>query len=260
MDSLFSSPHYRHPSSLSFFTDRQKVKIKSHLVDSNKRAYGTFPSFSPLHLELSPGVRIIDTFSDHFSFNHSGKNDNQCFQQLDSMVIESSLLQSTAIVTIDTSIKNDIATSISHMHISNQPLTKTIHHTAFVTSVEAELFAIRYGINQASAKESISKIIVVTDSIHVTNKIFNPTSHSLQIHVVAIFKELCHFFFRNSNNMIEFWESPNRLNWHLHKAVGCELKSSNPMPVYLCKTLWNFSRKSECNDISSFRWQGKPFP
>jgi len=73
MDSPFSSPHYRYPSSLSFFIDQQKAKIKSHLVDSNKRAYGTFPSFSPHYLELSLGVRIIDTFSDHFSFNHSGK-------------------------------------------------------------------------------------------------------------------------------------------------------------------------------------------
>jgi len=162
------------------------------------------PSFSPLHPELSPDVRIIDTFSDHFSFNHSGKNDNQCLQQLDSMVIESSLLQSTAIVTIDASIKNDIATSISHMHISNQPLTKTIHYAAFITSAEAELFAIRYGINQASAKESISKIIVVTDSIHVAKKIFDPTSHPLQIHTVAILKKLCYFFSRNSNNIIEF--------------------------------------------------------
>ena len=77
MDSPFSSSHYWHPSSLSFFTDRQKAKIKSHIVDSNKRAYGTFPSFSPLHPELSLGVRIIDTFSDRFSFNHSRKNDNQ---------------------------------------------------------------------------------------------------------------------------------------------------------------------------------------
>jgi len=184
MDSLFSSSYCHHSSSLSFFTDRQKAKIKSYLVDSNKRAYRTFPSFSPLHPELSSGVRVIDTFLDCFSFNHSGKNNNQCLQQLDSMVIESLFLQSTTIVAIDASIKNDIATSISYTHILYQPLTKTIHHTAFITSVEAELFTIRCGINQASAKESISKIIVITDSIHIAKKIFDPISHSFQIHIV----------------------------------------------------------------------------
>ena len=73
MDSPFSSPHYCYLSSLSFFTDQQKAKIKSYLVDSNKRAYRTFPSFSSLHPELSPDIRIIDTFSDCFSFNHSEK-------------------------------------------------------------------------------------------------------------------------------------------------------------------------------------------
>jgi len=119
MDSLFSSPHNHHPSSLRFFTDRQKAKIKSHLVDSNKRAYETFPSFSPLHPELSPGVRIIDTFSDRFSFNHSGKNDNQCLQQLDSMVIESLLSQSTAIVAMNASvIRREYGQTLARVRVS----------------------------------------------------------------------------------------------------------------------------------------------
>ena len=218
---------------LSAFSQIDKKKIKSHLVDSNNRAYGTSPSFSPLHPELTLGVRIINTFSDCFSFNHSNKKNNKHhLQQLDSMVIKSSLSQSIAIIATDASIKNDIATSISHTYISNQPLIKTIHYVAFVTSAEAELFAIRCGINQASAKESISKIIVITDSIHMAKKIFDPTSHPLQTHAVAILEELRHFFSRNSNNSIEFWESPSRLNWYLYKVVDYELKSSNPMPVY----------------------------
>jgi len=74
-------------------------------------------------------------------------------------------------------------------------------------------------------------------------------SHPLQIHVVAILEELCYLFSRNSNNVIEFGESTSRLNWHLHKAVDHELKSSNPTPVYPCKISWDFSRKSECDDI-----------
>jgi len=73
MDFSFCSPQYCHLFSLTSFTDQQKTKIKSHLVDSNNRAYGTFPSFSPLYSELSLGVRIIDTFSDCFYFNYSKK-------------------------------------------------------------------------------------------------------------------------------------------------------------------------------------------
>jgi len=128
------------------------------------------------------------------------------------MVIELSLLQSIAIITTDASIKNNIATSILHMHTSNQSLIKMLHHMAFVTSAEAELFAIRCGINQASTKENISKIIVVTNSIHIAKKIFDPLFHLLQIHAVAILKELYHFLSRNPNNLIKFWESSSHLN------------------------------------------------
>jgi len=100
-------------------------------------------------LELSLGFRVIDIFSDRFSFNlcNKEKNDNLCLHQLNLVVIESSLSQSTAIVTMDTSIKNNIAISISHMYISNQPIIKTLYYAVFVTSSEAELFAIRCGIN-----------------------------------------------------------------------------------------------------------------
>ena len=152
------------------------------------------------------------------------------------MVIESSLLQSIAIVAMNASIKNNIATSISHTHILNYPFIKTLHHVTFVTSPEAELFAIRCSINQALFKENISKIIVFTNSIHVAKKIFDPLSHSLQIHTVTILNELWQYFSRDSNNSIEFLECPSRLNWHLHKAVNLETKASNPMPVYPCKT------------------------
>ena len=136
---------------------------------------------------------------------------------------------------MDASIKNDVAISILHMHISNHPLIKILHHTTFVTSVEAELFAIRCSINQVLSKENISKIIVFTNSIHVAKKIFDPSSHLLQIHTVAILNELWQFFSRDSNNWIEFWECLSCLNWHLHKAVNLETKVSNPTLVYPCK-------------------------
>jgi len=148
------------------------------------------------------------------------------------VVIELSLLQSIAIVAMDASIKNDIATFISHTHILNHSLIKTLHHVTFVTSPEAELFAIRCGINQALFKENISKIIVFT---HVAKKIFDSLSHSLQIHAVAILNELWQYFSRDLNNSIEFLECPSHLNWHLHKAVNLETKASNLMPVYPCK-------------------------
>ena len=111
---------------------------------------------------------------------------------------------SMALVVTDASIKNDIATLISHIHLANYPLIKTVHYTAFVTSMETELFAIRCSINQACIKENMSKIIVVTDSIHVTKKIFNSKLHLYQSHTTAILSKLCCFFNTKQENSIEF--------------------------------------------------------
>jgi len=150
---------------------------------------------------------------------------------------------------MDASIKNDIATSISHTHIANSLLIKTLYHAAFITSTEAELFAIRCNINQASNKKDIFKIIVITDSIHAAKKIFDPLAHPFQVHAMAILSEICQFFVNNYNNSIEFWECPSQLNWNLHKTVSKDSKAFNPLPVYSCKTSWDFSRKIKCNDI-----------
>ena len=156
---------------------------------------------------------------------------------------------STAITIMDTSIKNNITTAISHIHISNRPLSKTHHHLAFVMSIGVELFAIRCSINQASSIDNISKIIVATDSIYTARKIFDILPHPYQIHTTAILEDLCTFFSKNSINSIEFWESSSCFNWHLHKTVDCESKSSNHTPIFPCKTSWDYSKKTECNDI-----------
>ena len=139
------------------------------------------------------------------------KNDTARSQQLDDITIVSSLLSHTALIVSDASIKHDIATSVSHIHMWDKPLIKTVHHAVFVTSTEAELFAIRCGLNQACNEEEISKIIVVTNSIHMAKKIFNMKSHLYQIHATAILKELRQFFSKCQENHIEFWECPSCL-------------------------------------------------
>ena len=238
IDSSFGSSHNRHPSFLYNFTDHQKKNIKDHLVDTNNRSHVFFSAFFPTHPEFSPGFQIIDIFSNRFSFNlcKKEKNNKFCIYQLNSMVIEASLSQSIAIAALDTSINNDIATSISHTYVANQPLIKTLHHAAFVTSTKAELFAFRYGINQATSNSNISKIVVITDSIHSAKRIFKLSSHPFQNQSIAILEDLQHFFSKDLSNLIKFWEYPSHLNWHLHKAVNLGIKAFKPTPAYPCKT------------------------
>ena len=140
-------------------------------------------------------------------------------------------------------------TSISHVHIANHSLTKTVHHASFVTSTKAELFAIRCGINQACSINSVSKIIVITNSIHATKKIFDSKSHPYQLHSAAILSELQRFFNSNLNNSIEFWECPSHLKWELYLNIDKDSKSFHPTPSYLSKISWDYCKKIDSDDI-----------
>ena len=165
------------------------------------------------------------------------------------MVLQNSSIPNTALVITDASIKYDIAMSIAHIHSINRPLIKTIHHASFVTSSETELFAIRCSINQACLLDNVSKIVVVTDSIHVAKKIFDPESHPLQSHSTAILSNLQTFFTANNSNSIEFWKCPSKLKWKLHHKVDKDSKSFVVMPSFPSKTSWEFCKKSNSDDL-----------
>jgi len=211
MDDLLNSCNKPHSLSINMLTEHQKNTVKGHLIDLNNKLFGVFPLFSPLNPEFNLGSRIVDIFPNRVSFNLTNKvkSNKLHFQQLDNMTLYSLSSPHMAIIVTDASIKNDFATSVSHIHICNHPLIKTVHYMAFVTSTEAELFAMRCGISQVCSKENISKIIVVTDSIHVAKKIFDDKTHPYQIHMTAILSKLQQFLTTGQGNSIKFWECPS---------------------------------------------------
>ena len=242
-----------HPLSLSLLTGRQHGLIKGHLVDMENQFNEVFPFFNPLNPEFKPGNRIINCFSNHLSFHLFRKNLDYLFkshiQQLNNLAIKSSNTPSNTLMVMDASVKNNVASSITHVYIHNKLIIKMLHHTVNVTSMEAEFFAIRCGINQAMHLQYISKIIVVTDSIHVARKIFNPSSHPLQKQAALILNDLRVFFNCHHENTIEFWECPSKSKWNSHQHVNIETKSFNLTPLFPVKNSWEFSKKSECNNI-----------
>jgi len=79
------------------------------------------------------------------------------------------------------SIKNQVATFITHIHVHDNPIIKMLHHTINVTSTEAKLFGIRCGLNQATQLNSIEHIIVIIDSIYIAKRIFDSSIHPYQV-------------------------------------------------------------------------------
>ena len=134
------------------------------------------------------------------------KNDNlkDHTNQLNDINIMALVNHSYALIILDAGIKNNIATSITHVHICDKPIIKIVHHVVNITSTESELFTIRCGINQATNLLEILKITVITDSIHAAKLTFNYSVYFSQVHLAIISKELRKFFITNNDNLIKF--------------------------------------------------------
>ena len=130
---------------LDYISSKQQQRIKSSIVDANDHLNGVFLFFNSLNCELHPGFRLIDIFSSCISFHKTNHCSNE--SKLDKIVFNTLLELNTVLVASDTSIKNNIATSIAYIHSFNSSLKKTLYHTINITSIEAELFVLRCGIN-----------------------------------------------------------------------------------------------------------------
>ena len=229
------------------------MTVKSSVVNTNNHLNGIFPSFNSLNKEFHSENRLVAFFSNCFSFHkvdYSSEERKSYFcSHLDNIMFTASSNPTTVIVVSDASIKNYVAMFITHIHSFNNPLKKTLHHTINIISTEVELFAIRCGIYQAI---QIPGIIIIIKTLHAAQKIFDSLLHPYQIQSVAIAKELWNFFNKQSTNSVEFWDCLSNKDWHFHAIVD---KKFDFIPLYLNKTLWDFSKKKEYDNIIRDWWE-----
>ena len=189
-------------------TDKQRLKVKSSIVDANNRLNGIFHSFDSFNNKFSSRNRLIDMFLSCFLFYLSDRKSAETrktyLHKLDKIIFNTLTDPRMAIIISDVSIKNQVAISIAHIHVHDSPIIKTIHHAVNVTFTEAELFAIRCGLNQAIQLSNIECIVVITYSIHVAKKIFDSLIHPYQVQTLVISKEIREFFKRSHYNSIDF--------------------------------------------------------
>ena len=123
-------------------TFKQCSKIRSSVTNANNWLSRIFPPFDSLNSEFFSGLRLIDTFSSHFSFykaDHCNKENKAAYCcKLDDLAFNSLSDLYTIIVSSNASIRNNIATSITHIYSFSSPIKKTLHHAIDITTTEAE--------------------------------------------------------------------------------------------------------------------------
>ena len=153
------------------------MKVKSPIVDTNNCLNQVFSTFDNLNREISLGFHVINTFPNHFFFYTVNCKDAEvrATQQnkLENIYKNSTNCYDTVLIISDASVKNNITTLVSYIWRKHKIIMKTIHHVMNATSTEAELFAIRCGISQASQIQGVTCIVIVTDTILAAKRIFD---------------------------------------------------------------------------------------
>ena len=126
---------------------KQRIWLKSSLIDIDNKHNKFFPSFCFFNKEFKPGNHIVDIFPDQFSFHPCLTNVKKHMKNLDEVMFKASSNPFSTIVVSDASIKNQVTNSISHIYSFDKPVIKTLYRTINITIAKAELFAIRCGIN-----------------------------------------------------------------------------------------------------------------
>lgn len=155
--------------------------VKSFLVNSINWSNKLWPAFNRLHKKVFPSFHLIDTFSSQFSFYLANRKNifNLCIHFHALNVFAQNILfdSGTIIAIVDTSIKNNITIAVSYIFSNYRKLSKKAHYVINVTTTEAKLFAIRSAINKSCQVTDANKIIIITDIIHATKKIFDSLAH-----------------------------------------------------------------------------------
>jgi len=118
------------------------------------------PSFILFSSKFFSGDRLINIFLSHFSFHSSSRKSKESLKtylhNLNNITLQALADLQSAIIVLDASIKNQVATSIAHIHVYDNQVIKMIYHIINVMTTEAELFVIRCSINQAMHLPNIS--------------------------------------------------------------------------------------------------------
>ena len=106
-------------------------------------------SFDSLNEEFLPGFYSVNIFSDQFSIVNCKDIDaiKIHHNRLDKTYEDLLNNQDTILVITNASVKNNVATSVSHIQKGYNIVNKCVHYAININFTEVELFAIRYGID-----------------------------------------------------------------------------------------------------------------
>ena len=204
-------------------------------------------------------MRLVDHFSSRIVFySPTSSSDEALFEHSSKLNLAFEKVQRSSndiAVISDGSVKTTgSATAIAHVWKDNKVINTLKARSNNITSLEAELMAIRIGLASAFENIEAHQILVITDSLEAGKKITSSGEQYLQKSIIPIAVKIQSFLSKDSRNSIHFWHCPNKLEWPRHTLVDKETKTSHIPPTLPEKNSFLLSKKKECNRILEL-WQ-----
>jgi len=161
-------------------------------------------------------------------------------------------LASVAIIA-DGNVKDQLTTAAIYCYKDHSDPHKVKFYATSITSSEAELMAINIGLLHTLVLPDTQNIVVITNSIHTTEKLFASHIHPFQSLTILLANNLTSFFDRDPSNQIHFWACPDKAKWRQHLSMDCNSKDTGCIiPILPSKQSYAYGCKCKCNNIFAF--------
>jgi hypothetical protein len=194
--------------------------------------------FSPCAEENSPGFRLMDRYPDRVLFNHyDPKEENAEVRRcnlLNSIRAQARASYGTVCCGTDCAVPKRTNIQAKALFVIERagltPYTST-WVAGRVLSADAELFAIRMAVSKATMLENCDQIVIFTDSMALARRAVDPSVHLGQAHSLAVCKALAIWLSEMGDRVIEFVQTPSKLQWGLQYAAHTCVRDLPPVPT-----------------------------
>ncbi|CAA7271388.1 unnamed protein product [Cyclocybe aegerita] len=193
-----AAPHAR---SAALMTPAMRGKVKSTVMEVDKRVHTLTESFEPFAPEARPGDRLLDRYADHELIAKARADPLTVLAATDGSVPQSNQYQ---------------AASAAIIYKGHRELERTRYVSGRVTAPDAELNAISCAVRLAVKQANCQHIMVFTDSMGSAHRAVDPGVHSGQAFSLSVCRILKEWFEADDLRCVTFVYVPSALRWDIH--------------------------------------------
>ncbi|CAA7270785.1 unnamed protein product [Cyclocybe aegerita] len=207
-----------HTCSAALMTPAMRGKVKSTVMEVDKRVHTLTESFEPFAPKACPGDRLLDHYADRIHFDERDPTQDRR-PYLDELIAKARADPLTVLAATDGSVPQSNqyqATSAAIIYKGHRELKRTCYVSGRVTAPDTELNAISCAVRLAVKQANCQHIMVFTDSMGSAHRAVDPSVHSGQAFSLAVCCALQEWFEADDFHRITFVYIPSALQWDIH--------------------------------------------